>query len=662
MTQANNIQTLDTNTELSVVGRKKQNAAQPLRVVIVGHVDHGKSTLIGRLLYDTDSLPAGKYEELQEICKRRGTDVLEWSFVLDSFQAERDQAVTIDSTQIWFSTEERDYVIIDAPGHREFLKNMISGAAAADAAILVVDGTEGVQEQTRRHAYLLHLLGLKQIAVVINKMDMVGHAPEAYTQVSQEVKAYLASIGITPRFIVPISARNGDMIADRGTDMDWYQGKNLIDVLDSFEVAPQPVARPLRFPVQDVYRFGEQRVIVGRVETGILRKGDKIMFSPGNEVATINSLEVWPENPDKVEARPGEAIGITLDQRLFVERGHIGSHPDTPPMLSNVFRASIFWLAHKPLKVGNSYKVRYGTHEAMVSVQSIDKIIDTQDLADTSKKGEVVRNAVAEVTFRARDQLPIDPYTDNERLGRLVVYEGYDIVGGGALNMEGYADQRRDAPKAQNLHKVEHIISHNERAKRNGHRGGLFWLTGFSGSGKSTLAMAAEKILFEKGINVVVLDSGHVRSGINRDLGFEPKDRAENIRRIGHVAELMAQAGQVVITAFISPYRSDRRLIRDRVEDLYHEVHVAADIETCEKRDETGIYKKARAGEIKSFTGLDSDAPYEAPVNPELILNTEDNGIDFCVEQLVDYIEQQIALGDLSEEAKAKEQVLDYVL
>lgn len=663
MTKAEKIENVEAlNVPSAPEGRRKQNAANPLRVVIVGHVDHGKSTLIGRLLHDTDSLPAGKLEELEAICKRRGTDVLEWSFVLDSFQAERDQAVTIDSTQIWFSTEERDYVIIDAPGHREFLKNMISGAAAADAAILVVDGSEGVQEQTRRHAYLLHLLGLKQIAVVINKMDMVDHSPEAFARVSEEVKDYLGSIGVTPRFIVPISARHGDMIAGRSEQMDWYKGKNLTSILDSFEHAPEPIARPMRFPVQDVYRFGEQRIIVGRVETGILRKGDEIMFSPTNETATVTSIEVWPEDSDKVEARPGEAVGITLDQRLFVERGHIGSHTDKPPMISNVFRASIFWLAHKPLKVGNTYKVRFGTHEAMVSVQSIDKIIDTQDLADASQVGEVVRNAVAEVTFRARDQLPIDPYNDNERLGRMVVYEGYDIVGGGALNMDGYADQRRGAAKAQNVQRVDHIISHDERAKRNGHRGGVFWLTGLSGAGKSSLAMAAEKLLFEKGINVVVLDSGHVRSGINRDLGFEPKDRAENIRRIGHVAELMAQAGQVVITAFISPYRADRRLIRDRADDLYHEIHVSADLETCESRDETGLYKKARAGEIKSFTGLSSDAPYEEPANPELIIDTEKNGIDFCVEQLVDYIEQQIALGDLSDEAHAKEQVLDYVL
>lgn len=640
----------------------KQNAAHPFRVVIVGHVDHGKSTLIGRLLYDTDSLPAGKYEELQAICKRRGTDALEWSFVLDAFQAERDQAVTIDSTQIWFSTDQRDYVIIDAPGHREFLKNMISGAAAADAAILVVDGSEGVQEQTRRHAYLLHLLGLRQVAVVINKMDMVGHDPAIYEKVQREVEEYLATIGLTPRFIVPISARHGDMIASRGNGMDWYQGKSLIEVLDSFEVAPSPIARPLRFPVQDVYRFGEQRVIVGRVETGILRKGDVLQFSPGDEKATVTSLEVWPEDKDKVEARPGEAVGITLDQRLFVERGHIGSHTENPPMLSNVFRAHIFWLAHKPLKVGNSYKIRYGTREATVSVQSIDKIIDTQDLADKSAANEVERNVVAEVTLRARDQLAIDPYVDNERMGRLVIYEGYDIAGGGVLSMEGYADQRRDAPKSENVQVVDHIITREERAKRAGHRGGVFWLTGLSGAGKSTLAMAAEKILFERGINITVLDSGNIRSGMNKDLGFTPKERAENIRRTGHVAQMMAESGQVVIAAFIAPYRADRRDIRDRLDGLYHEIHVSADLETCEQRDITGMYQKARAGEIKSFTGMDGDAPYENPVNPELIIDSSANGIDFCVQQLVNYIEQQIALGDLADNAQAKEQILDYVV
>jgi bifunctional enzyme CysN/CysC len=243
---------------------------QQLKVVIVGHVDHGKSTLIGRLLYDTDSLPEGKAEELEKISNKRGADSIEWSFVLDAFQAERDQAVTIDTTQIWFSTEQRDYVIIDAPGHREFLKNMISGAAAADAAILVVDASEGVQEQTKRHAYLLHLLGLRQVAVAINKMDVEDYDTERYEEVSKQVIKYLDSLGLIATHIVPISARHGDMIAERGENLDWYKGKNLIGVLDSFEIEMPPVSRSLRFPIQDVYRYDEKRIIVGRVETGIL--------------------------------------------------------------------------------------------------------------------------------------------------------------------------------------------------------------------------------------------------------------------------------------------------------------------------------------------------------------------------------------------------------
>lgn len=614
-----------------------------LRVVIVGHVDHGKSTLIGRLLHDTGSLPDGKYEELQAICKRRGTDVLEWSFVLDAFQAERDQAITIDTTQIWFSTKARDYVIIDAPGHREFLKNMVSGAAAADAAILVVDASEGVREQTKRHAYLLSLLGLSQIAVVVNKMDMVNHDPEAFESVKKQVNDYLKSIGVVAMHIVPISARHGDMIANRNETMNWYKGKTLTEVLDSFEVASPAIAKPLRFPVQDVYRHNERRIIVGRVETGILRKGDRILFSPHNEEATIETIEVWPADPAKVEAHAGESVGITLDDRIFVERGHIGSHTQNAPMLSNVFRANIFWLAAKPIKVGNSYKIRYGTHEAMVSVQSIDRVIDTNDLAQTENASDVQRNAVAEVTFRARDLLPIDPYADNSRLGRIVVYEDYDIVGGGTASMEGYADQRRDAaPKSENIFAVEHLMSREIRAQKQGHHGGVFWFTGLSGAGKSTIAMAVEKALFEKGYRTYVLDGDNVRHGLNKDLGFSPEDRAENIRRIGEVAALMSDAGLIVITAFISPYRADRQRARQVAPDHFNEIYVKADLATCEKRDPKGLYKKARAGKIAEFTGIDS--PYESPENPEMVIDTQGNDIKTCVQQVVAYIEAQIQL------------------
>lgn len=636
---------------------KKQGAGTQLRVVIVGHVDHGKSTLIGRLLYDTDSLPEGKYEELQAICKRRGTDVLEWSFVLDAFQAERDQAITIDTTQIWFSTAQRDYVIIDAPGHREFLKNMVSGAAAADAAILVVDATEGVREQTKRHAYILHLLGMRQIAVVVNKMDAAGYDPEVFESVSRQVNDYLGSIGLSAMHIVPISARNGDMIAGRNEHMDWYKGKTLIEVLDSFELASPPIARPLRFPVQDVYRYNERRIIVGRVETGILRKGDRLMFSPDNEEAEVTSIEVWPLDDAKVEARAGESIGITLDERIFVERGHIGSHTKNPPMLSNVFRSNIFWLSQKPLKVGNSYKVRYGTHEAMVTVQSIDKVIDTNDLGEVEKAGEVGRNAVAEVTLRARELLPVDPYGDNARLGRLVMYENYDIAGGGTISMEGYPDQRASAkPKSENIYAVNYLVNRDMRAVRNGHHGGVFWFTGLSGAGKSTLAMAVEKALFEKGYHTYVLDGDNVRHGLNVDLGFSPEDRAENIRRVGEVAALQADAGLIVVSAFISPYRADRDKARKAAPAHFHEIYVSADLATCEKRDPKGLYKKARAGKIAEFTGIDS--PYEAPENPELVVDTQANDIGTCVEQIVGYVESQVKLKDRGAVAAKKEKAL----
>ena len=639
------------------------------KVVIVGHVDHGKSTLIGRLLYDTNSLPEGKYDELQEICKRRGTDALEWSFVLDAFQAERDQAITIDTTQIWFSTEERDYVIIDAPGHREFLKNMVSGAAAADAAILVVDAAEGVREQTKRHAYLLSLLGLRQIAVVINKMDMVEHDTEVFADVSKQVDEYLKSIGLTASFIVPISAREGDMIAQRGpkklqedgssieqdSNMDWYKGKTLVNVLDAFEYECPPLSRALRFPVQDVYRFNEERILVGRVETGMINKGDKILFSPTNEEAEVTAIKTWPEDPSKVQAGAGEVIGITLDERIFVERGHIGSHVKNPPMLSNVFRSNLFWLSAKPLKVGNTYKVRYGTLEATVTVQSIDMVIDTNDLGQNEKAGELGKNAVGEVTFRAQEMLPIDPYTDNQKLGRMVIYDGYDIAGGGAINMEGYPDQRMNAnPVSENIYAVDSFVQENDRANNKGHYGGIFWFTGLSGAGKSTLAMAVERALFEKGYHSYVLDGDNVRHGLNADLGFAPEDRTENIRRVGEVASLMADAGLVVISAFISPYQEDRNRARNAAPEKFNEIYVSADLATCEDRDPKGLYKKARAGEIAEFTGIDS--PYEPPSNPEMVVDTQNNDIDTCVEQILQYIEKRIEFKPNAKEDQGKKE------
>lgn len=610
-----------------------------LRIVIVGHVDHGKSTLIGRLLNDTDSLPSGKVAEIEKVCERRGVP-FEWSFVLDAFQAERDQAVTIDTSQIWFRTKKRDNVIIDAPGHREFLKNMISGAAEADAAILVVDAGEGMREQTRRHAYLLHLLGLKQVVVVINKMDAVDYAASRFEVLSAEVLKYLGGIGVEPVALIPVAARHGENIATKSDKMPWYKGKCLLEFLDDLKPMPASFERSLRFPVQDVYRMDERRIIVGRIESGILRKGDKIIFSPSNRQARIVSIEKWQAKDEPVEARAGESIGITLDEPIYVERGDIASHDIAAPLLTNVFRAHIFWLGNTPLEVGRQYKMKLSTRNATVTVQSIDRVIDTEDLVG-SGKDKVGKNEMAEVTFRSREMLALDPYRDNARLGRAVLTEGFDVVGGGIISMEGYPDQRAALhAEPKNLYAVDHLLTASARSVRNGHKGLVIWLTGLSGAGKSTVAMRVERVLFNKGFQTYVLDGDNVRRGLNSDLGFSPEHRAENIRRVGETAALMADAGLIAITAFISPYRADRRRARDAAKDAFHEVYIKADLSSCEKRDPKGLYKRARKGEIADFTGI--SAPYEEPEQAELVVDTQNNDIDSCVFQVVDYIEQLV--------------------
>ncbi len=614
---------------------EQKAGAEKVGVVIVGHVDHGKSTLIGRLLNDTDSLMDGKLKEVQESCKRRNVP-FEWSFLLDAFQAERDQAVTIDTTQIWFKSQKRPYVIIDAPGHREFLKNMISGAAFADAAILVVDAAEGVREQTKRHAYILHLLGLKQVVVAINKMDAVAYDEKRFNEVKAEITAYLSGIDVTPRQIIPIAAREGDNIAKKSDKMPWYKGASLLEQLDAFSPAAPPVEKPLRFPVQDVYRFDERRIIVGRIAAGVLRKGDTLVFSPSSRSAKVVSIEKWNAAHDILSAQAGESVGITLDQPIYAARGDVASHADKAPMLTHDFRANIFWLGKEPLRAGKRYKIKLATSEATVMVRSIDRVIDTGDLQRTEKDFVGV-NEMAMVTFHSRETVALDPFADNHETGRAVIIENQDVVGGGIINMEGLADLRQQRQAAQeNLHAVDHLLTRQDRALRNGHRGMVVWLTGLSGAGKSTLAMRVERALHIKGMQTYVLDGDNVRRGLNADLGFSAEDRSENIRRIGEVAALMADAGLIVITAFISPFIVDRRAARAAVKDGFHEVYVKADLSTCEKRDPKGLYKKARSGEIAEFTGITS--PYEPPEAPEIVVDTSARGIDECVGVIVEHV------------------------
>jgi len=613
-----------------------------LRIVIVGHVDHGKSTLVGRLLHDTNSLPLGKVEEIRAMSDRRGMP-FEYAFLMDALQAERDQGITIDTSQIWFNSDKRNYVIIDAPGHKEFLKNMITGAAQSDAALLIIDAVEGVREQSRRHGYLLHLLGIRQVAVAINKMDLVNYSQARFDEIAAEYRAYLTELGVVPTFILPVSAREGENIVTRSNAMQWYDGPTVVGALDCFVSEPLSSELPLRLPVQDVYKFDERRIIAGRIESGRVNVGDEIMFSPSNKTARVKSLEVWPATltaPSSVSA--GYSVGLTLDEQIFVERGDTISHVRNAPVETDVFRARLFWLGHEPLTIGKSYKLKLNTTEAQVQVQKIEAVIDTGDLSSETAT-EVGRNQVAEIVLRSRRMVALDAFNDMPATGRFVLVDDYDIAGGGIISMEGYADQRQlITQRSTNIVKVEQGVSDDERARMNGHRGGVIWFTGLSGAGKSTLSVELERRLFEKGYSVYVLDGDNIRFGLNANLGFSPEDRSENIRRVGEVAALFARAGMIALTAFISPYRSDRDRARAAAPGRFHEIYVQADVATCESRDPKGLYEKARRGEIKEFTGI--SAPYEAPETPELVVDTARHSIEECVSQLIAYVEANFSL------------------
>ena len=617
----------------------------PFRIVVVGHVDHGKSTLVGRILHETGALPEGKLEYLKDVCDKRGMP-FEWAFLMDALQAERDQGITIDTSQIRFRTEARPYLIIDAPGHKEFLKNMITGAASAEAAVLVIDAHEGIQEQSRRHGYLLHLLGLRQITVVVNKMDLVEWSESRFAEVKAGIEEYLAGIGVVPTYVVPISARGGDNIASRSAASAWYTGPVLLEALDRFVPMPQPLELALRFPVQDVYKLDHRRIVAGRIESGRVKVGDRLIFAPSGKSARIATIESWSGDHQVVAAaQAGQSIGVTLDEPIFVERGNIAHLAEAAPLVSNRLQARVFWLGANPLKVGSKYKLKLATAEYQVEVAAIHRVIDVTDLANHDGK-EVLKNAVAEIELRSRSAMAFESFLDNPRLGRFVLVDGYDIMGGGVIAEREAQDLTgavSNDPTGTNIVAVGHKVSADARAAANGHTGGVVWLTGLSGSGKSSIAMELERRLFLKGWQITVLDGDNLRHGLCSDLGFSAEDRTENIRRAGEAAHLIAKAGMLVVCAFISPYHADRSRVRSIAPALFREIHVATPLEECEARDPKGLYGKARAGEIPEFTGV--SAPYEAPTAAELVLRTSGRSISQSVDELEAYVEAQFGVS-----------------
>ena len=626
----------------SKMAQSLENNPNPsINLVIAGHVDHGKSTLIGRLLHDTDSLTEGKMAAVKAMSERRGMP-LEYAFLLDALQAERDQGITIDTTQVLFNSKKRSYLIIDAPGHKEFLKNMISGAAQADAGVVVIDVEEGIQEQSRRHCYLLRLLGLKEIIIVVNKMDLIEYSQRKFNHLKKQIVEYLSEIDLACKAVVPISARDGQGLIDLSEKMPWYTGSNFIDTLDQLPEANSTNDLPTRLPIQDVYKFDERRIIAGRIESGTLKIGDELLFTPSNKRAAIESFEVWNAKDQKTKAIAGESVGIILNEEIFIERGHIASLSTDAPIETNVFRGKVFWIGNKPINVGDRLKIKIGTAEHISEVQSIENKIDLSSL-EAIDVDLLEKNDIGEVIFRTKSTVALDPFEKNHRTGRFVLINEYETVGGGIVSMQGYADQRGlyDVT-SKNIMAVSSRVDISARVANNGHKGGIIWLTGLSGAGKSTIAIEAEHQLFLKGYQVNVLDGDNIRFGLSADLGFSPEDRTENIRRIGEVAKLFAEAGILVITAFISPYKQDRDRIRAIAGDIFHEVFIEADLEICENRDPKGLYVKARNGEISDFTGI--SAPYEKPRNPELVIDTGEQGIGESTTKLLSYIDEKFSI------------------
>ncbi|MCK4327414.1 MAG: GTP-binding protein [Candidatus Diapherotrites archaeon] len=403
---------------------------EDLNIVFVGHIDHGKSTLIGRLFYDTKSLPQGKMEEIEALCEKTGQEV-EFAYLMDHLQEEREQNITIDTAQTFFEDENKKYVIIDAPGHKEFLKNMITGASQAEAAVLIVDTNEGVKEQTKRHAYILHLLGISQVMAVLNKMDKVDWSEEKFSAVKAELSEFLGGMGITAEYYIPISAKKGDNVASHSENMEWYTGKNVLEALDSFKPTPAPVEQAMRFPIQDAYKIDGKRIFVGRVETGKIAPGDTVIVLPSKEKTKIKSIEVWQAQLQQAEA--GQSIGITTEDALFIERGNLLVHEGQETPVTQEFRANIFWISKKPMQNGERLKIKCATEEAMCTVDVLKRMNSSSLDINADGVDVIEETEVAEAVIKVEKPLAIERFEETPGIGRFVLERDMDVVGSGII-------------------------------------------------------------------------------------------------------------------------------------------------------------------------------------------------------------------------------------
>jgi bifunctional enzyme CysN/CysC len=562
---------------------------EKMDIVFVGHVDHGKSTVIGRLLADTGSLPQGKLEQIQLNCERNSKP-FEYAYLIDALKDERAQSITIDSARVFFKSQKRHYIIIDAPGHIEFIKNMVTGASRAEAAVLVIDADEGIQENSRRHGYLLWMLGIKQIVVLVNKMDLVNYDQNIFEDIQTEYSQFLGEIGVKPLCYIPVSGREGDNVASLSERTPWYRGHTVLSALDSFTKAKSLDDKPLRIPVQDVYKFtlfgDDRRIVAGTLSSGQLKNGDEIIFYPSGKRSTIRAIEEFgTEPPEKVSA--GEAVGFTLNEQIYVRRGQIACHANGPaPQISNRFRASLFWLGKHPMFPKKQYVIKLGTERVKAEIETIHKIIDASELANKDKN-MIEHHDVAEVTFLLKREMAFDTTNGIPDTSRFVVVDDYEIWGGGIV-LEAIPDPEqehlRDEVFRRNQKWIKGTVAYSDRAEKYNQRSALIIVTGKKGSGRKTLAGQLERQLFENGKFVYYLGVGSVLYGVNADLKRDGANNwYEHLRRIGEIAHIFLDAGLILILTAIELNQDDLKILRtiinsNQVETIWVGDEVTTDI------------------------------------------------------------------------------------
>ena len=616
---------------------RRHEAKDLLRFITCGSVDDGKSTMIGRLLHDTQQILEDQLVAVTSDSRKWGTtgDAVDLALLVDGLQAEREQGITIDVAYRYFDTEVRKYIIADCPGHVQYTRNMATGASTADLAVILVDAARGVQVQTRRHACIVSLLGIRHVIVAVNKMDLVDFDEQVFNAIRDECVAFIARLGVADVRLVPMSALQGHNVVKHGTGMDWYTGPTLMELLDTIDVTRDQDLADLRLPVQYVNRPDATfRGYAGTIAAGELAVGDPIMAVPSRRVSRVKSIVSFDGNLERAAAPM--AITVTLADEIDISRGDLLVHPDRSPSVGRIIDAHLIWMSDSPLLPGKQYEFKISHRYMRGTVERIHHRVDVNDLSE-HPAGELKLNEVGLCRIVLAEQAAFDTYARSRITGALIVVDRLSHATSGAGMI-----LRSAAPQGAH-HDISVFwqptrVSHLQRANQKAQHACILWFTGLSGAGKSTIANAVEQALFLRGHHSYLLDGDNIRHGLNKDLDFSDAGRVENIRRIGEVAKLFVDAGMIVVTAFISPFRSDRRLVRDLVKpDEFVEVFVSTPLEVCEQRDPKGLYVKAREGVIRNFTGVSS--PYEAPEAPEIEIDGSKLSITESVDFVIRYLE-----------------------